>query len=671
MSGSILRIHPAIGLARVGNSEEYYIGPETAAGMPVKPDDPTMGGLPIKPGTESDTITSSDVRDANGALKRQAARFRIFQYSADEAGRYPSGGGTEIQIGSTVDGKEVVDIIWTAHLANKKANWYQLDDDRGVKAYDDGATPSPRNPDGQGSNPDNPERLRKLVIDPGPRAIKGSSMSGISFDKKTEACYWESGDGIQTIGDYPKSFPDDAFDELEHPSDVPIETLGELQTDDKGRLLVLAAFGTACAWYKGPGEPYPLPHDVNNDGWFDDVADGPVTAVLVFEDGSVHEVGGGAWVITTDPAYAPQIPNAVSLWDDIFDSWVRKLDLMPDLFSSADGSFNSDYRPSFDDDVRPMFRSAGLQRWIANFNILAIGAHADVDKIAASDDPEDTMLGGLGFIRDPDDEAASGKDRTMPLSLGDAGESFLSLSKTQFFFLKQWNARKAKAGPGPRIGAGEYLDRAVLANCLGGRFSPGIDMTFICREPDLYYKDWQATGPFRIKLKPLAYAQAKRNKPFLTGGYTPRRNDTSGLEPGDVSKFMAIPWHTDYNSCATHTPAPNPTFNNTLYWSWPAQRPVAVYVAGDVVDGKLPVRQRFSVRGEGTETDASDQVGRYQLRVDMIRKWQDIGVVIQGTAIDGGDFDAEHYLEVASRLDDSGNPVEEWPNTVPPGTGST
>ena len=30
------RIHPAIGIARVGNSEEYVIGPETLAGMPVK-----------------------------------------------------------------------------------------------------------------------------------------------------------------------------------------------------------------------------------------------------------------------------------------------------------------------------------------------------------------------------------------------------------------------------------------------------------------------------------------------------------------------------------------------------------------------------------------------------------------------------------------------------------
>ena len=55
MSKSILRIHPAIAFARVGNSEDYYLAPETMAGVPVpgsKP--PVMGGLPIRRGTEND-----------------------------------------------------------------------------------------------------------------------------------------------------------------------------------------------------------------------------------------------------------------------------------------------------------------------------------------------------------------------------------------------------------------------------------------------------------------------------------------------------------------------------------------------------------------------------------------------------------------------------------------
>jgi len=52
MADYVCRVHPAIGIARVGNSEEYYIGPETAAGLPLpdQPDNAARGGLPINPG---------------------------------------------------------------------------------------------------------------------------------------------------------------------------------------------------------------------------------------------------------------------------------------------------------------------------------------------------------------------------------------------------------------------------------------------------------------------------------------------------------------------------------------------------------------------------------------------------------------------------------------------
>ena len=55
-------IHPGIGVARVGNSPEgYYIGPEVL-------DPPPM--------------TPGELRDPQGALKREAARFRIYGYNA-------------------------------------------------------------------------------------------------------------------------------------------------------------------------------------------------------------------------------------------------------------------------------------------------------------------------------------------------------------------------------------------------------------------------------------------------------------------------------------------------------------------------------------------------------------------------------------------------------------
>src|SRR5687767_7490651 len=95
------RIHPAVGIARVGNSEEYVIAPETMAGSPspIAHNPALTGGLPIREGTESDPVRSSDLRDDSGALKRHAARFRIFAYPELAEETWPRGDGKEISIG--------------------------------------------------------------------------------------------------------------------------------------------------------------------------------------------------------------------------------------------------------------------------------------------------------------------------------------------------------------------------------------------------------------------------------------------------------------------------------------------------------------------------------------------------------------------------------------------
>ena len=51
--------------------------------------------------------------------------------------------------------------------------------------------------------------------------------------------------------------------------------LGEIQTDSNGRLLVLGGFGNS-----GSPTNAPLTSFDNNDGWHDDVSDGPVTATM-------------------------------------------------------------------------------------------------------------------------------------------------------------------------------------------------------------------------------------------------------------------------------------------------------------------------------------------------------------------------------------------------------
>lgn len=708
-----LRIHPAIGIARVGNSEEYYLGPESQAGMPLDGQDGT-GGLPIRPGTEDTAIASTELRDASGKLKRQAARFRIYQYAFDAADgveAYPlgrRGAAAEVAIGSMVDGKIVKDIVWTVHLANKKANSWE--GGHGVAPFQNNGAPALRNPAfGEPGSPHfgtpaDPLRLKLLVIDPGPRSVQASRQSVQQFDAATPPSCAEAASGaVRNLPDYPVSFPRGG--QPGAPAQGPgaiIASLGAITTEKNGRLLVLGGYGKACGFdAQGNYSAAAVLHDnVNNDNWFDDVADGPVTAMLLFADGTARSVEGSAWVISSDPSYAPQTANVVSLWDDLYCTWLEKMALRPAVY--ADGSYQTGYRSNFSTDVQPILRAASLQRWTTSLPPRAIKEHDLLGKMKAAGLTYPIM----NFIRHPDQTGAPSLKPQMPLSLGDAGSSLLTLTRAQYFFVDQWAHGQYVADSGDfLLGAGEALDRTVLFNCLGGRYSPGIEMGFIVRDPGLYRQAWRrhdGGGPFRINAQHLDYPAAVRDRPFLDAGYMPLRGGE--VQPGDVSKFMALPWHTDYNSCATHLPDPNPGgtvrnnqqaidaataikgngYNTLLYSSWPAQRPVAVYTYNDVVaNGGELATPRYSVRGKGTRADEvpsttpenaeidrpAMHVGRYQDRAQFLLNWHRIGVVVQSTAIarKAGEkaICKDYYLEVESLFDsDESNLVEYWRNTA-------
>src|SRR6266404_8420864 len=94
-----LRIYPAIGVARIGNSTDFFVGPET-------------------PGIPGNWDTNSKVfkkfRDGDEKVLRQAARFRIFEF--DDAGNPTK----EIIL---ADG---VKIEWRVHVANRKASFFSF-----------------------------------------------------------------------------------------------------------------------------------------------------------------------------------------------------------------------------------------------------------------------------------------------------------------------------------------------------------------------------------------------------------------------------------------------------------------------------------------------------------------------------------------------------------------
>ncbi|WP_196893323.1 LodA/GoxA family CTQ-dependent oxidase [Aureivirga marina] len=679
----LFRIHPAIGIARVGTSSDYYLGPESMAGLPDEKNPHILGGLPMKPNTDDKIIDPSDIRDAEGRLKKQAARFKIFAYDSSSVGSYPSGEGEEITIGSTFtyNGKKVMlaDIYWTVHLANKKANSYIIPEEKGILAYENGQTPPLRNLDFTGKEDESVndiERLKKLVIDAGPHTI--SNGEEVEFDAITTNSFYDFKNGVTKI-DYPKIFPN--YTDGKHGGDAPeesrIETLGTMKTDDKGRLLVIGAYGKASSFenetaYYDP--TIPLDSNIDNDNFFDDTADGYVTAVLKLklEDSSgcenpfiyVKEIGN-SWVVSTDPSFAPQIPNIVSLWEDIYNTWIEDFNLSATVFNPntinpnpdhspyyVGNGFNLNYKPHYSQDILPLITAVDLQQWACNFDDTAVSKHKMVSELGPNPKAQLDGFNLLAYIRNPNlnpetEQFKEANNTRMPLSLGDTGQPLLTVSRTQYFYLSQWLNGKINENDAV-FGSGEKLDRNILANCLGGRFSPGIEMTFIVRDPNLYLKNGSSisdilntVGPFRINMKEMDYSNL--SKPFLTSGYYPKR--THPVEPGDICKFMALPWHTDYNSCATHQTDPNPDQSLLTYWSWPAQRPVAVYTYNDFVadEGMLSFK-RYSVRGEGTDSPniddkgepvlfPSQEVGRYQIREEFVKNWHRIGTIMQGNSI--------------------------------------
>jgi hypothetical protein len=106
MAVKVYRIHPAVGIARVGDSDQYYLAPETDAavhGNPTGHSQPPATGRLYRDNTA-----------APGKILRQAARFRIFEFKYADANALTPAAVTEVT-------SQRWDIRWTVELANKKS----------------------------------------------------------------------------------------------------------------------------------------------------------------------------------------------------------------------------------------------------------------------------------------------------------------------------------------------------------------------------------------------------------------------------------------------------------------------------------------------------------------------------------------------------------------------
>src|SRR5712691_1151072 len=168
------KIHPGIGIARLGNSDtEFYLAPETPAGLPLECD----GNGNQRSGPDGVTpVLVTTFRDGEGRIKRQAARFQVFVYD-DESPQ-----GRPLKIGDKIEGGgnngTLTEIRWRGYLANKKASWYQFAETVGERGY----------PPGHPRRNAAVTQRERLIIDPGPRTV-GNSKRRAAFDRTGEGNY--------------------------------------------------------------------------------------------------------------------------------------------------------------------------------------------------------------------------------------------------------------------------------------------------------------------------------------------------------------------------------------------------------------------------------------------------------------------------------------------------
>jgi hypothetical protein len=116
-----------------------------------------------------------------------------------------------------------------------------------------------------------------------------------------------------------------------------------------------------------------------------------------------------------------------------------------------------------------------------------------------------------------------------------------------------------------------------------------------------------------------------------------------GLEPGDITKYSAVPWQSDFNECSMQpvdityekwnviepqsVGDPAQDIMQTTYW-WPAHRPVTI--------NGVPWSQGIP------QNNAGD--------LKMVTAWKELGFIRDNPAYDPTDPGSSPYILVESNL---------------------
>lgn len=489
-------IYPAIGIARVGNapadlkdSSSFFYGPTTS------PD------LTDNKHQKID-LEKFLFKNKLGQIKKQAAQFKIYKH---EDGEYQ-----EISINSP--NTDIAYIKWTVHIANQKASWFSFSNAQDMQAL---SLPQPfRNP--------SIEDRASLVVD------------GRELSLSSHECHKR----VEIKADF---------------LNVDLH-LGEMFLDSDGSLSILGGNGEAKNINNAPITTF-----ANNDGWIDDISDGTVRATIYFSNGTAPIEVAPAHVVVTPPNYGQGLNGVVTMYDVIQDLFERHNIVEPE-------------QTDFYQHIYPMLKNLGNMQWVNQGFHLAFGRDSEfdfskvnfLDQLASSEDPK-LKEKILKLFRDPDSSELSLAKN--PQFYGDTFGDFdyfsnqsLSITKTQYKHLKNWAESK------PNITANVDFKKDKFANqpdplkmtfyhldsCLGGPFHPGIELTWNLRNLIMWDTNLNHTShdPYRLRTAPRLTPLSVNYQTTMTPEILLHpQGPLSRTEPGALTRYLGVPWHTDEVSC--------------------------------------------------------------------------------------------------------------------------
>lgn len=578
------RIYPSIGIARLGN------GPAEQKQVVFSPEVPWANLFE----------TDNNYRTKDGRIKKQAQRFYI--YECDKNGKPVR----------QIDPKNY-DIEWSAEVANKKPFWYDFNNSLDLPILSKNQNLSPnfaknKLAPGIGAARRNPNVLdmgmhvkggydfrKELVNRPAPVKVssktKRAPINGLfPFPPKTK--------GASLLAQSLKT----------NAKDVPLGTLEY----DNGTLIFYAADGTSASLNPSDLNTDFADNSNWYDDICDGRICATITDKKTGKTYQLNDAQSAAWIATAPPDYAPQIQPISTMFDMVTGAANEKFEpefsqvfpMLYRLYRMQWVNLGDFLAPSFKE-MMDQLQQAGLLKYLFDQTPKPTAdkvRKSIFEKFRSPDYPYDNEAIIPSNSTTGIQNRGSGKDELLlPYYPGDginypgSPAQWFAIPPVLYNQFQKWAAGKFKTVDIPasknltmddigRVFQQAFaqaakdeskkpllMTRAVLETLYGGGFHPGVELTWPMRHNLMYAENDRVydhvdkkMGLFGLReIRINAATAAEQEAIFFNDfGFQMESSDIEAsmnprnkqhwlwkATPGDLTKWMGIPWQSDAGSC--------------------------------------------------------------------------------------------------------------------------